>query len=263
LFDEKYRQILKEILSDENKLREELKDKKGLIDFINSIKARKTLEKIIEMSDTQLSEYRRAGMIMPQKISEAATSREKLIKLLRFRKVSEFNALRDREGLEEIDLRGANLSMADLRGANLSVANLVEASLSRASLGMANLSMANMSMANLSMADLSMANLSMANLSMANLSMANLSMANLVEANLSGAVLRSGIILIKEQYYRKAKVSDANFEDALIGDRGFLEYLRENGAKSVPDEVSTKDVTINEMKKRGLDVRGIEQFFDE
>ena len=32
LFDEKYHQNLKEILSDENKLREELKDKKGLID---------------------------------------------------------------------------------------------------------------------------------------------------------------------------------------------------------------------------------------
>ncbi len=95
------------------------------------------------------------------------------------------------------------------------------------------------------------------------LSGANLSMADLTGADLSGGDLRRGIILIKEQYYQKAKVSDANFEDALINDSGFLEYLRENGAKNVPDAVSTKDEFINEMKKRGLDIRGIEHFFEE
>ena len=256
LFNERYRQNLKEILSDENKLREELKDKKGLIDFINSIKARKTLEKIIDMSDTQLTEYRRAGMIMPQKISEPATSREKLIALLRSRKVSEFNALRDREGLEEIDLRGANLSMADLRGANLSTANLVEANLNSASLIMANLSMANLSMANLveanlsmaslreanlSMADLSMADLSMADLSMADLIMANLSMASLREvdlreADLSGAELSRGNNLVTD--YQRAMVSGANFENVLTNDKDFLKYLKENGAKNVPNYVT-------------------------
>jgi len=246
LFNNRYRQNLKEILSDENKLREELKDKKGLIDFINSIKARKTLEKIIDMSDTQLTEYRRAGMIMPQKISEPATSREKLIELLRSRKVSEFNALRDREGLEEIDLRGANLSMADLRGANLSTANLVEANLKSASLIMANLSMANLSMANLvetnlSMADLSMADLSMADLIMANLSMADLSMANLREvdlreADLSGAELSKGNNLVTD--YQRAMVSGANFENVLTNDKDFLKYLKENGAKNVPNYVT-------------------------
>jgi predicted KAP-like P-loop ATPase len=66
LFNEGYRKNLKEILSDENKLREELEDKEILIDFINEV--RETIEKIIEMSDTQLSEYRRAGMIISQKI---------------------------------------------------------------------------------------------------------------------------------------------------------------------------------------------------
>ena len=75
--------------------------------------------------------------------------------------------------------------------------------------------------------------------------------------------MKSGIILIKEQNYQEASVSGANFEDALINDSGFLEYLKENGAKNVPDEVSTKDEFINEMEKRGLDVGGIEQFFDE
>jgi uncharacterized protein YjbI with pentapeptide repeats len=111
----------------------------------------------------------------------------------------------------------------------------------------------------LSGADLSGANLSEAKLNEANLSEADLSEAKLNEANLSGADLRGAdliraIILIKESYYQKAKakVNDANFEDALINNRGFLEYLKENGAKNVPDKVSTKDEFINE-----------EQFFDE
>ncbi len=216
LFDERYRKNLKEIFGDENKLREELKEKKeskekednqdkrlDLFDFISKPEVREAIKKIIDMNYKQLLEYRRAGMIMPQKISEPVTSREKLIELLKAGKVSEFNALRRREGIKELDLSGANLRWADLRGAILIVANL------------------------------------------------------------SGGDLRRGIILIKEQYYQKAKVSDANFEDALINDSGFLEYLRENGAKNVPDAVSTKDEFINEMKKRGLDIRGIEHFFEE
>ncbi len=95
------------------------------------------------------------------------------------------------------------------------------------------------------------------------MSRADLSRADLSMADLRGANLSQGIILIKEQYYQETKVSGANFKDALINDRGFLEYLKENGAINVPGEVSTKDEFINEMKKRGLDVGGIEQFFDE
>lgn len=251
LFDERYRKNLKEIFGDENKLREELKEKKeskekednqdkrlDLFDFISKPEVREAIKKIIDMNYKQLLEYRRAGMIMPQKISEPVTSREKLIELLKAGKVSEFNALRRREGIKELDLSGANLRWADLRGAILIVANL-------------------------SGGDLSGSYLSGANLRGANLSGANLSMADLTGADLSGGDLRRGIILIKEQYYQKAKVSDANFEDALINDSGFLEYLRENGAKNVPDAVSTKDEFINEMKKRGLDIRGIEHFFEE
>lgn len=195
LFDEKYRQKLKEIFGDESKLREELKEKKDnqdkrldLVDFISKPEVREAIKKIIDMDYKQLLEYRRVGMIMPQKISKSVTSREKLIELLRAEKVSEFNALRVRAGLEEIDLSRADLSGADLRG---------------------------------------------------------------------------GIILIKEPYYHEVKVSDANFEDTLISDKGFLEYLKENGAKNVPDVVSTKDEFINEMKKRGLDIGSIEQFFEE
>ena len=68
LFDEGYRKNLKEILSDENKLREELEDKESLVDFIIKDDVRETIEKIIDMRDTQLSKYRRAGMIISQKI---------------------------------------------------------------------------------------------------------------------------------------------------------------------------------------------------
>ncbi len=256
LFDERYRQNLKDIFGDENKLREELKDRKDLIDFIN--KARETIEEIIAMSDTQLSEYRRAGMIMPQKISEPATSREKLIELLKAGKVSEFNALRDREGVEVIDLHMADLRKGCLRGADLRVADLREGYLRGADLAGADLTEAY-----LRGADLTDADLTDADLTRAVLRLANLRGVDLTGVDLTGANLKSGIILIKEHYYQEAKVSGTNFGNALINDRGFLEYLRKNGAINVPDEVSTKDDFINAMKKRGFDVGGIDQFFDE
>ena len=257
LFDDKYRQKLKEIWDDESKLTEELKEKK-IVDFISKSKVREAIKKIIDMDYKQLLEYRRVGMIMPQKISESVTSHEKLIELLRAEKVSEFNTLRDKEGLEEIDLRWAYLRWAYLRWANLSGADLRVADLRGADLIVANLRVANLSGANLSGADLRGADLRGANLSGADLRGADLSRANLIGADLS-----RGIILIKEPYYQEVKVSDANFEDTLINDSGFLEYLKENGAKNVPDEVSTKDDFIKEMKQRGLDIGGIEQFFDE
>ena len=49
LFDDKYRQNLKEIFDDENKLREELKLKESLIDFINFTKAKETIVKIMAL----------------------------------------------------------------------------------------------------------------------------------------------------------------------------------------------------------------------
>jgi hypothetical protein len=214
LFDDKYRQNLNEIFDDENKLREELKEKKegkgkeenqdkrlDLVDFIYKPEVRETIKKIIAMDYKQLLEYRRVGMIMPQKISESATSREKLIELLRAEKVSEFNALRDRVGLEQIDLRDA-----DLRGANLSEVNL------------------------------SMANLSGANLSRVNLSRANLREVDLREADLSGAELSRGNNLVTD--YQRAMVSGANFENVLTNDKDFLKYLKEKGAKNVPNYVT-------------------------
>jgi uncharacterized protein YjbI with pentapeptide repeats len=90
--------------------------------------------------------------------------------------------LRDEDGGELADLRGADLSWANLREANLSGANL-----SWANLFNSNLSGANLSGANLSGANLSWANLFNSNLSGANLSEADLSWANLSGAKLSGA----------------------------------------------------------------------------
>jgi len=110
---------------------------------------------------------------------------------------------------------------------------------------------------------LRMADLRGANLHGTYLRGANLRGVDLRGVDLTGANLRSGIILIKEQNYQEAKVGNANFKNALINNRGFLEYLKENGAKNVPDEVSTRDEFINAMKKRGLDIGGIEPFFDE
>lgn len=208
LFDDKYRQKLKEIFDDENKLREELKkednqDKRlDLVDFISKPEVREAIKKIIDMDYKQLLEYRRAGMIMPQKISEPATSREKLIELLRAGKVSEFNALRDREGLDEIDLSGANLSEVNLSGANLSGANL----------------------------------------SRANLIEANLRGVDLREADLSRAELSRGNNLVTD--YQGAMVSGANFESVLTNDKRFLEYLKENGAKNVQTHASVAKMDL-------------------
>jgi len=78
----------------------------------------------------------------------------------------------------------------DLRSAFLLDVNLSGADLSLANLSGADLSLANLSGADLSYADLSGAELSDANLSRADLTNANLSGADLTNANLSGADLR-------------------------------------------------------------------------
>ena len=87
--------------------------------------------------------------------------------------------LRNKEGGERADLRGADLSGADLSGADLSSANLRSADLSGADLSGANLRGADLRSADLSGADLSSADLSSADLSSADLSSANLRGANL------------------------------------------------------------------------------------
>ena len=108
--------------------------------------------------------------------------------------------LRNEDGGERADLRGADLREADLYeadlrgadlyGADLREANLYEANLSRADLSRADLSEANLYEAYLYGADLSRADLSRANLSRADLSRADLYGADLYEADLYEADLR-------------------------------------------------------------------------
>ena len=92
--------------------------------------------------------------------------------------------LRNEEGGERADLRGANLRSANLRSANLRSANLRSANLRGADLRSADLSGADLRSANLRSANLRGANLRSANLRGADLSSADLSSANLRGANL-------------------------------------------------------------------------------
>jgi hypothetical protein len=141
--------------------------------------------------------------------------------------------LRDEDGGELADLRGADLSWANLReanlsGANLSWANLFNSNLSGANLSGANLSGANLSWANLFNSNLSGANLSGANLSGANLSEADLSWANLSGANLSGADL-SGAKLLEADLIN-ANLSGANLSWANLSEAD-LSWANLSGAK--------------------------------
>lgn len=109
--------------------------------------------------------------------------------------------------LTNVNLSGADLSVAYLTGANLSNANLSDADLSGANLSRANLNRANLSVANLNRADLSGADLTGANLSGANLSGADLNGVYLTRASLSGAYLSRANL-------SRANLSTANFSGA-------------------------------------------------
>ena len=98
--------------------------------------------------------------------------------------------LKNEEGGEKANLRGADLRGADLRGADLWGANLWGANLRGANLRDANLRGANLRDANLRGADLWGANLRDANLRGADLGGANLRGADLRDANLRDANLR-------------------------------------------------------------------------
>ncbi|HUV02739.1 MAG TPA: pentapeptide repeat-containing protein [Desulfobacteria bacterium] len=194
LFYESYRNYLKKLLIDNNKLKEEFKDKNDLVDFITQVKVRETIDTILGMNDGKLLEYRRAGMSIPQKIIKPAIDKYALIDLLRAGRIAEFNDIT--KDLDIIDLSRADLSGAYLHGANLSVTILNGAYLHGA---------------------------------------------NLSGADLSGADLRDSLIHVREQEYQGTKVEDANFEGAIIGNGGFITYLRKNGAKNVPDAFTDKD----------------------
>jgi GTPase SAR1 family protein len=267
LFYESYRNYLKKLLEDDNKLKEEFKDKKDLVDFISERKVRETIDTILGMNDGELLEYRRAGISIPQKIIKPAIDKENLLELLRTRKIAEFNDLT--KELEIIDLSGAYLGGANLIGADLNKANLRGAYLRKANLNGADLSGADLMRVNLGLADLRGAYLRGAYLREAYLIGADLRKsdlrgayligADLRKSDLRGAYLIEGIILVKGPFYHETKVAGADFENAILIDSEFVAYVRANGAQNVPDAITDKNQIINLLKKRGYDVSVIER----
>ena len=121
--------------------------------------------------------------------------------------------LRNEEGGEKANLRGANLRGANLRGANLGGADLGDANLRGANLRGANLRGANLGGANLGDAYLGGANLIGADLGDANLRDANLRGANLGGADLGGAYLRGANLRganLNKTYYQITRIGSRN-----------------------------------------------------
>ena len=211
----------------------------------------------------KMEEYRRAldtAKLKPQveqvQWQDVPLYNVKLLKLLRERKVQEFNKVRFETGMFDLDfsdavLTGYNLTGINLTGVNLSDTNLLYITLSYANLSNANLSYANLSYANLSYANLRGAKLLQANLGNANLAGAFLTGANLRGAFLTGANLRgaflnrvnlsntdlsntdlSSSIIIGCQEYDNALISEnTNFDNAIVDRKELLEYLNNKNAR--------------------------------
>ena len=156
--------------------------------------------------------------------------------------------LRNEEGGERANLRGADLGSADLSSANLRGADL-----SSADLGSADLSSANLRGADLSGADLSSADLSSADLSGANLRGADLSSADLSSANLRGADL-------DKTYYQVVRIGSR---------RGTTTYCVDDDNVLCGCWNNYKGGTLEEFKTRVESVYGREgnnpneQYYDE
>ena len=175
-----------------------------------------------------------------------------------------------RANLTEAKLYKANLTEAKLHWANLSGANLTDAKLFRAYLIDANLSGANLTEANLTLATLSGADLTLvtsydanlseaylykANLTEARLYGVNLSGANLTDAKLSGADLARSII-VSNIFSEDTVVTDTtDFKDAIIDNHEFLEYLRKNQCKNIPEE----EIRNKQQLKLKLETRNLDQ----
>jgi esterase/lipase superfamily enzyme len=163
------------------------------------------------------------------------------------------------QGVDALDLRGADLSGADLTAAILSGANLREANLggadlsevylsgadlSGATLGGANLRGAHFGGANLSGADLSGADLGGAKLSWANLSDANLSGADLSGADLSGSNLSYASLV-------NADITNADLTGCCI-------YAVSAWGLQLSDKTSQRNLIITRMGEPEITVDNIE-----
>lgn len=178
-------------------------------------------------------------------------------------------------------LKWSNLTGVDLRNAILIRTYLREADLSRADLKEADLLMAYLKKANLSWADLRGAKLLWANLLWADLRGAKVTEASFVgadmrktkligtemvevyltDADLTDADLTNSIII--DNTSEKTIVSGANFENALIDNREFYEYLRNNKCKNIPEkEIKTKEELRLELESRNLDIYFIKELLE-
>ena len=157
--------------------------------------------------------------------------------------------------LEDADLRGANLEDADLRGANLGGANLEDADLRGANLGGADLGCANLGCANLRGANLRGANLEDANLGGANLGCANLGGANLGCADLGCADLRGANL--EDADLRGANLDKTYYQVVRIGSRNAATtYCVEDDNVLCGCWNNYKGGTLEEFRKRVESVYG-------
>ncbi len=194
-------------------------------------------------------------------------SRTLAILMLKTGKVKEWNAWREENPGEFVDLSeadlaeakltkanliGAHLFEADFRGTDLFEANLYKANLTEANLFTANLGGSLLTEANLFKAVLLMANLVTANLFKVNLIEANLYKANLVNANLSGAKL-SGANLVNTNL-RKANLVRTNLSEATLADckvfglsawKVNLEGVKSSNLRITPE--SEPDVKVDDL----------------
>ena len=143
------------------------------------------------------------------------------IQLLAMLVYIQVHGTRDRFGIREVDLDGANLS-----GANLSRTNLNGATLNSADLSYADLSYAILTGVSLNDANLSRSFLGDANLSDASLNRATLNGAYLIGANLSNAILSH--VSFNDVDLSYANLSDADLSFADLSYTTFSKTILEN-----------------------------------
>jgi uncharacterized protein YjbI with pentapeptide repeats len=180
--------------------------------------------------------------------------------------------------LAEVDLSSADLVYADLSGADLTGADLTSLILfGGGNMSGAIFSVANLISTNLYNVDLSRSNcnwatlrssglqvdLTDADLTDADISESYFLSTKLIRTNLTGAILSktdlsnanlTNSILINNTFSENTIVTNANFENAIIDDYKFLEHLRSNICKNIPEkEILTKQELGLKLEIRKLE----------